>query len=313
MPLSTAKRRFTEQMLERMNPPKVGRLELGDSLCPGLVLRVTPQGTKTLAVIYRVHGEGGLTARGRPRTGRQHRVTLGRWPIIKLTDAREKARGILAAAGEGQDVRAEQRAALLARQENTLTTVVGRYIEQDARLAISSWRNAERVLRLHVLPSLGDRQIEDIRRSDVHALPDDIVTSGRTGTAREVRKHLLRLFGWALDREIIFSNPLDGLKRADLTANGEAGRALTDLELKAIWKAAQDMAYPFGNLYQALMLTGQRRAEWAASKHSEFNEEERLLEVPHSPTRSPALQQQKGRPRATLSNVFIYFSERPER
>lgn len=87
MPLPTAKRRFREQ-----NPLKDGRLELGDSLCTGLVLRVTPQGTKTLAVIYRVHGEGGLTARGRPRTGRLHRVTLGRWPIIKLTDAREKAR-----------------------------------------------------------------------------------------------------------------------------------------------------------------------------------------------------------------------------
>jgi hypothetical protein len=68
MPLPTAKRRFTEQMLERLNPPKVGRLELGDSLCLGLVLRVTPQGTKALAVIYRVHGEGSLTARGRPST-----------------------------------------------------------------------------------------------------------------------------------------------------------------------------------------------------------------------------------------------------
>ena len=66
------RKRFTEQMLERLRPPKRGRLELTDAVAPGLVLRVTERGTKTFSAVYKVAGEGGLTARGHPRTGKQH-------------------------------------------------------------------------------------------------------------------------------------------------------------------------------------------------------------------------------------------------
>ena len=72
----TTKRRLTDQMLDRITPPKGGRLELADDVCPGLVLRVTPAGSKTFGAIYRVPGEGGLACNGAPRKGRQHRVTL---------------------------------------------------------------------------------------------------------------------------------------------------------------------------------------------------------------------------------------------
>jgi hypothetical protein len=56
----TTKRRFTDQMLDRLNPPQAGRLELADDVFPGLVLRVMPSGAKTFGTIYRVPGEGGL-------------------------------------------------------------------------------------------------------------------------------------------------------------------------------------------------------------------------------------------------------------
>ena len=45
-------------MIDRLRPPANGRMELADELCPGVVLRVTDQGTKTLSVNYRVSGEG---------------------------------------------------------------------------------------------------------------------------------------------------------------------------------------------------------------------------------------------------------------
>lgn len=137
----------------------------------------------------------------------------------------------------------------------------------------------ERVLRLHVVPRLGDIPMADIRRADVHEIIDDLVTSGRIGTAREVRKQMSRIFNWATDREIISLNPLSGMKRADLARNTEAGRALTDVELRSIWSAAEEMRYPFGSLYQFLMLTGQRRAEWAFCQRSEIDTANRWLDL----------------------------------
>ena len=102
----------------------------------------------------------------------------------------------------------------------------------------------------------------------------------QTGTASDVRKHLSRLFNWAIDREIIAENPLSGLKRKDLQYKADAGRALTDDELRAIWKAAQRMGYPFGPYFQLMILTGQRRTEWADAKHSEVCPKRKVLEIP---------------------------------
>ena len=82
--MAATRRRFTEQMVERLRPPKEGRLELGDDVVPGLVLRVTPRGARSFSVIYKVPGEGGVRPNGRLLTGKQHRVTLGNWPVLGL-------------------------------------------------------------------------------------------------------------------------------------------------------------------------------------------------------------------------------------
>lgn len=275
----SAKKRFTEQMLEKLRPPASGRLELADDLCPGLVLRVTDRGIKTFATIYRVAGEGGTSASGRILAGKQHRVTLGRWPALRLSDARDRSREIVASAKTGKDTRRTTAEAISARRENSFAAVLARHIAQDASRTISSWRNVDRVLRLHVVPQLGDVPIADIRRADVHQLLDKLVAAGRVGTAREVRKHLSKLFNWAADRELIPSNPIYALKRTDLISRTEAGRALSDVELKAVWMAAEAMRYPFGVLFQLLILTGQRRSEWGEAKRSEVNEDFTALEL----------------------------------
>jgi hypothetical protein len=98
--------------------------------------------------------------------------------------------------------------------------------------------------------------MRDIRRGDVHQLLDDLVAEGKTGTAREVRKHLSSLFNWAVDREIVPDNPLYGMTRADLKNTHEAGRALEDDELRAVWQAAGDLGYPFGPMYRLLRAGG---------------------------------------------------------
>jgi integrase len=181
---------------------------------------------------------------------------------------------------EGRDPRLEIREQNLHRYANTVEAVTRRFIEQDAKRTVASWHRIERCLELHVFPALGGRPMRDIRRADVHALLDELVAQERVGTAREVRKHLSRLFNWAVDREIVPDSPLHGLRRGDLDPDGEAGRALTDEELRAVWAGAGEMGYPFGPMYRLLMLTGQRRGEWAAAERVEIDADRRRLEVP---------------------------------
>jgi len=286
------KRRFTDQMLERIRSPTSGRIELGDEIVPGLVLRVTTSGVKSFSVIYKVPGEGGVSATGRLLAGRQHRITLGQYPLLGLAQAREKARELLGTVSEGRDPRPERREANLLRHTNTVETVAKRFIEQDAKRTVASWQNIERVLDLHVVPRLGSTPIRDVRRADVHALLDELVAADKVGTAREVRKHLSRLFNWAVDRELLTDSPVHGLKRGDLDPNAEAGRALTNDELRHIWRAAGGLGYPFGPWYQLLILTGRRRDEWAAARRSEIDAPNRLHELPkerHKSRRGHAL------------------------
>ena len=225
-------------------------------------------------------GEGGVSPNGRLLTGKQHRVTLGNWPAIGLVAARERARELLGSVTEGRDPRTELREANLLRVSNTVEAVTRRFIEQDAQRTVATWKKIERCMELHVLPELGDRPIQEVRRAEIHELLDDLVGQGRVGTAREVRKHLSRLFNWALDREIIADNPVNGMVRNDLVANGEAGRALSDDEIRALWNAALVMGYPFGPFYRLLLLTGQRRGEWARARRSEIDGDRHLLEIP---------------------------------
>lgn len=276
------KRRFTDQMIKRINPPAIGRLEFGDELCPGLLFRITERGVKSFSIIYRVIGEGGVSSNGRLLKGKQRRITLGQWPVLGLKEAREKARELLITASSGTDPRLELRNKNLQRADNTVSNVVDRYIRLHAKKNIKNWKSVERIFEQHVETHWGEKSILDIRRSDVHTLLDDLIAQGSTGTAREVRKHLSTLFSWAVDREIVSDNPVYRLTRSDLKNNFEAGRALTDIELKAIWAAATEIGQPFGPWFQLLILTGQRRNEWANAKLSELDMDKQWLEVPRA-------------------------------
>src|SRR5882757_902856 len=275
-----ASKRFTDQSIERLNydrrkAPPSGGMEIRDDVVRGLLLRVTPRGVKSFSVIYKVPGEGGVSRSGRLLTGKQHRITLGTTPPLGLKEAREQARKIIEAATEGRDLRNERREQNITRHSNTFLAVRKRFIDREIKPNVKNWKTVESTLRLHVEPHWEGRPVMDIRRSDVHELLDDLVAEGKTAIAREVRKHLSRFFNWCVNREIIGASPLTGLQRNDLKKNEEAGRALTDDEVRYIWRAAGSLGYPLGPMYQLLMLTGQRRNEWADASRSEIEGDKR--------------------------------------
>jgi integrase len=256
---------LSEKVIRAARPPAQGkRFEIVDARCPGLVLRVTDKGAKSFCVIYRA-----------PASRRQVRYTLGPWPEMDLAIARQRALALRTEVTvHGRDPRAEEKA----RKLHTFGAVAESFMELVAMKTIDSWKNIRGSLDRHLLPAWGDHPIGEIRRRDVHALIDGIVKKGKLGAAREARKHTSRIFGWAFDRELVETNPAYHLRRDDLRQR-EAGRALADDELRAVWLAAGGMGYPWAQVFRLIILTGARRSEIALTRRSEIDRQRRILVV----------------------------------
>jgi hypothetical protein len=85
--------------IRSLKAPSSGRVDYFDDLTPGLSLRVTAKNAHTWTVFYR------------NKNGRQKRLTLGRYPAVKLVDARELAREAQRKVAHGGDPVVEKRAA----------------------------------------------------------------------------------------------------------------------------------------------------------------------------------------------------------
>jgi len=119
-----------------------------------------------------------------------------------------------------------------------------------------------------------------ITRRDVLELVDSVADRGALTMARRLHSHLHRLFRWAVGRGILEVNPM-----ADLPKPGAAvkrDRVLDAGELKAVWRAAEKTAWPFGPAVWLLILTAARREEIGALRWSEIHGDEIRLSAERS-------------------------------
>ena len=268
--------RLTDKNISKIEPPKQGRIEITDALFPGLTLRVTETGRKTWTLLYRVEG-----ARDGRLKGKLRRMTLGPYPLNSLESAREKAREALKMAERGIDPIDDRQAELESLSSKTFEAVCERFIALYAKPNVETWPNIARLLRQHVVPAWRSRQIDGIGRAAVHELLDDIMQRKSIGRAREVRKHLSKMFNWSVDRGLLDASPVAGMRRPEL-AYVPRERVLSMSELRRVWEAASQIKYPFGTLVRLLLLTAQRRAEIAGARRSWLQSDMRSFEIPAS-------------------------------
>ena len=268
--------RLTEKNIPKIEVPKAGRIEVADALFPGLTLRVTERGKKTWTLLYRVDG-----ARDGRLKGSLRRMTLGPYPLHDLEAAREMAREALKKAGKGIDPVDDRHKELGQLSATAFEAVCERFIALYAKPNVETWPNIARLLRQHVVPVWRTRQINTIGRAAVHELLDDIIQRRTVGRAREVRKHLSKMFNWAVDRGMLEASPLAGMRRPEL-AYVPRERVLSMTELRKVWEAGEKLGYPFGPMVRLLLLTAQRRAEIASSRRPWIHDDLKAMEIPAS-------------------------------
>ncbi|WP_029871037.1 tyrosine-type recombinase/integrase [Rhizobium leguminosarum] len=257
---------LTVKFIEALKNPAT-RVEMPDGLTVGLYLIVQPSGRKSWAVRYRFQGKS-------------RKYTLGAYPALSLSLARDLARSLLTAVAEGKD---PSRGPVQGDGPTTVVTVsqaledfLKRYVTANNRS--STARETRRLLEKELGAPLGDRDIASIVRSDITDRLDGISDRGAYIGANRTLAAMRRFFNWCVERDYVHASPCDRLKAPSVEKTRE--RVLADEEIALIWEASERIGWPFGQFVKLLLLTGQRRSEVAGMRRQELDWNRSLWTIP---------------------------------
>jgi integrase len=249
-------RTLTATAVERLRAPASGQIDHFDHGYPGLALRVSYGGAKAWVYFYRLFGK-------------QKRLTLGRWPSMSLSAAREAWRDARKTLDKGESPQHQRPAAA-----NSFVAVADEWLKRD-QAHNRSYARVKQLIDRCAKPVWGGRQISTIGRRDINDLIDAVADRGAIIQARRLHAHLHRLFRWAVGRGILETNPMAHLPKPGSEVKRD--RVLTDAELAQVFKNVTKFGFPFGPMFQLLILTGARRDEIAALHWSEIKDDTIIL------------------------------------
>jgi integrase len=205
-----------------------------DTQVSGLALRVSQTGHRSWTFHYTLD--------------KRRRLTFGPYPAISLAAARTRADEARAAVATGHHPHSIAR--------DTLQAICDEYMRRDgAKLRTAKWRKS--VLERHVYPTLGQRPIAEIRRSEIVRLLDQIEEHSGATMATQALAVIRKVMNWHATRSDDFSSPVvRGMARTK-TSEQARDRILTDDEIRKVW-ATKGL---FGDYVRFLLLTAARRNE----------------------------------------------------
>lgn len=254
-------------------PPDQAKLDLFDLHQSGFLLEVRRTGGKTYYQRYL------------DKYGRVRQFRIGPASVLGLSAARRRGKQIVAQALMGTDPR-EQRAEL--RAIPTLKQLARDRYLPHVQAYKKSWKTDETILRVHVLPVLGDRHLDELRADAIAALVQQMHQKGyATGTTNRVVIVLRHLYNLAKKWRVPGSgdNPTDGLTiapdvcRERFLSLAESERLLASIE--------QDENRVAGQAIVLLLCTGARRNEVTYAKWDQVDWQRQVLLVPISKSGKP--------------------------
>lgn len=248
---------LTDLVVKNLAPPKKGQRTVRDTLLSGFAVRVSQGGSKTFIVVYGQH---------------RKQVTIGRYPIVSLSEARQKAKELLyqvtVYGEEGKKV--------------TWDEAVESFLKhKQLELRQSTVYGYKNLLRRNF--AFSGIYLKDIQTGVVVGELDKIRTQSEKTHAYTAIKVF---FNWCIDRQYIKSNPLARVKKPKVPTARD--RVLTDEELKLVWEACHDLG-KYGAIVRLLIITGQRcnqigrlQERWIKGSKIEFPAEVMKNGEPHS-------------------------------
>ena len=257
---------LTELAVKRLSK-KAKTFEVLDA--GGLYLRIAPSGLKSWVFRYSFDG-------------RQLRVTLGQWPGIGLTDARQKAAEAFQQVQQGIDpgqIIKEQKAKLKAAP--TVEQLLDEFYNEELSQKPSG-DERKRLIKKDLIPAWGKRKVKDVTRRDAVLLLDKVRKRAPIG-ANRLQSAMVRMFNFAAERGVIDYSPMVGLKRPK---EKPRTRVLSNDEIKKLWTGLDlenkkiDIYRPTKLAIKLILLLGQRPGEVSDIRWSEIDEQANVWTLP---------------------------------
>jgi len=236
--------RLTDLLIKKLKAPDTGQKTYFDDALRGFGIRVSQGGSKSFVVMY----------------GKKRQLkTLGRYPDLKLAEARWEAKRVQ---GEAASLPSGSRMAT----KLTFEEARDRFLrDTKTRTKPKTYSEYERILKKH-FPI--EKRLTDVTRNDVmeaiSALSDKPSVEQHTYVA------IRTMMNWCVRQGLLTASPVPALRFKTESRT----RILTDEELGAVWHRAEEVGYPYGRIVQLLMLTGQRRGEIAGLRRSWIDSDE---------------------------------------
>ncbi|MER9298655.1 site-specific integrase [Mesorhizobium sp. M0621] len=284
--------KLTKRAVDAQTPPDKGQTFLWDGEIRGFGVRVVPSGLKTFVVQYR------------NIEGRTRRMTIGRYGVMTVEQARDQAKVKLGAVAGGADPAAEN-ASL--REAITVTEVCDWYLKEAEAGRILGRRHRpiktstlamdRSRIETHIKPLLGRRQVRALKLGDIEALQSDIAsgrtakprgvgrggaTTGGAGVAARTVSTLQSLFAHAVRLDVVASNPAVGVRKR---VGKRRERRLTVAEIKRLGEvmrvAERNDEHPVALAGVRLMLlTGFRISEVQGMKRDWLHADQGYVHFP---------------------------------
>jgi integrase len=172
----------------------------------GLFLLIKPTGSRGWRQRYRFHGKEKL-------------LSVGAYPEIGLSDARERGAQVRKQAANGVDPSVDRRTQARAAEDQAVNTFKAVALAWHGRFS-KQWSadHAEKILQrleTNAFPWIGNSPISAITSQDVLSVIERMANRGAYDTGRRVLQLIKKVFKWAVVRELLATSPAAHLEPKD--------------------------------------------------------------------------------------------------
>jgi integrase len=238
---------LTDVIIKQLPLPAKGSKVHYDAVTKGFGISVTAAGARSFVLNYRVKG-----------TGRERRITIGRYPDWMTTAARSEAQRLRRLIDQGSDPLGDledQRSA------PTMADLIDRFVTEhvEPRLRPQTKRAYKILLELHIRPAFRHLKVNDVTYTDVDALHRRITDAGSPTAANRCVGVMSKMFALAVRWNMRDDNPCRSVEK---NSERKRKRYLSGDELTRLTTALA--TFPnrqIADIIRMLLLTGARRGE----------------------------------------------------